>query len=482
MPPPLPSGHFFWRAIWPHLQAIGWETGLGRNLEVGYRIYKPGTKARYRSAVHHRDFFLGHDDGLIDYVLENGILHPTAIWPDGLSTPDEGARPADQSHGQAAAEAFSVEAAGSEAASEPLESRTEAGDDAVDTSAVLASNGSATKRKKRKRKILPMPIPGGPAHQEAATVARRKRAAKLKAKRYAKLKQRRPPSQPPLQPAPAPSNVDAVVGARLSSDASSEGSADQGGFNSMTVDACQAKPWDGGLQLLRDVERHMLEFAAILSRRRRSLTAAGVSEPATADSSEQMKLVQDIQEAQHDLDYEAAKIIACVKSDDTISSSEVAANSLRLRVFAPESNEALGLLQEVKWHLLHFVAVVRRYRRASCIVHQEEAKAAGGHGHPGLYSVGGSRTPLQAAHVVRSIADLQDDLWYEMEKLAVPTEQPAIPIREELVGGLDTTETDDDDIWQKHEPPSESEEEEWLPSGVGAPRKALEVRPPGALP
>ncbi|RLN50360.1 hypothetical protein BBJ28_00027117 [Nothophytophthora sp. Chile5] len=336
MAPPLPSGHFFWRAIWPHLQAIGWETGLGRNLEVGYRIYKPGTKARYRSAVHHRDFFLGHDDGLIDYVLENGILHPTAIWPDGLATGDEGAKPADQSHGQAVAEAFSVVAAGFEGVSESLESRTEAGDDSVDTSAVLTSNGSGTKRKKRKRKVLPMPIPGDPAHQVAATAARRKRAAKLKAKRDAKVKQRRP--QPLLQPVPTPSNVDAAVGAQLSGDAGSEGSANQGRFSPMPVGACPAMPWGGGLQLLQDVERYMLEFAAILNRRRRRvLSAAGVLAPATTGSSEQMKLVQNVEEAQRDLDYQVTKITACIKSDDTIFSSGVAASSLRLRVCDFES-------------------------------------------------------------------------------------------------------------------------------------------------
>ncbi|KAF4324456.1 hypothetical protein BBO99_00000134 [Phytophthora kernoviae] len=221
-----------------------------------------------------------------------------------------------------------------------------------------------------------------------------------------------------------------------------------------------------GLKLLREVEFNMLDFGTLVSRHVRFLKSLNTSGNFTIEILGQvLELTTEIQVLQQDLSYEIDKVITWVRGCTGFFGSSDARN-MQLQRFHPGSPGEVGLLGEVKLYLMQLTAVMRRRRRSFAASYNSEAT------HTKSHATRNIDRSTECENLARNIADIQDDLSYEMKKVSNQVEPISIAAPggiEEQAGDGEGTETDDEFVWLEDEIDAsvESEEEEWLPQSSG---------------
>ncbi|KAE9350777.1 hypothetical protein PR003_g5202 [Phytophthora rubi] len=431
---PLVSGRVFWRLIWPKLEAAGWESGLARDLEVGCRIYKPGMKACRKTAQPGEDFFLynDYDHRLLDYILETGLVSAEDIWTPSISETQV------QEHAEppvivpvAAIAAETAPAVGGP----PVKKKGRA--------ATPKKTPKTSKKVKRKRKAVPFKqLKQEMADYRTDAVETRQKTSK---KKHRGAEDERVRSKPTQQAVVLGQAVESADGNGVTT------SSEQGANYLECVEY--------GAQLLHDIELHMLQLVATVSRHRRVLCGVEVQAKLSGGSMDDAaELVADIQASQQDLAYEVDQLVGYLMAPTAVFGADER-QRLGAQRFHPSSHEKLGFLREVNLHVMQFVATVRRRRRPFTLDGTGQSQC----GAPHLLEDWNAR--------VQSIAQLQDDLLYEANELANfkrLTVRPSYkglhelktPVREDG----DITETDEEYAWLAAEEATEEEdEEEWVP-------------------
>ncbi|KAG7402284.1 hypothetical protein PHYBOEH_003543 [Phytophthora boehmeriae] len=300
----------------------------------------------------------------------------------------------------------------------------------------IATRSAKGKAKaKRKSKSIKVKQQLRPVSKEEAAFARQRRTETLKGKKEA-TKQRQALILQPLGKHSAADNVlaNTITNIAAAKDSTHDLMDDSRG-RLLPAQEC-------GLKLLREVEFNMLDFGTLLSRHVRFVKSINQSRSLPREIQDQvLELTTEIRGLQQDLSHEINKLIAWAKCADVSSLANV--QTIKLQRFHPESADEVGLLGEVKLHMMQ-LATVSQTSKVDRLVECE--------------------------NIVQSIAEVQDDFRYEMNKASNQIATPFTTLRglEEQVGDGERTETDDEFVWLENEVEAvESEEEEWLPPSSG---------------